>query len=37
MVRDKFPRRMPTLESNPLYAEYLRSPQYREWVKSKKP
>jgi tetratricopeptide (TPR) repeat protein len=37
IVRSKFPRRMPALENNPVYAEYTASPQYRDWVKAKKP
>jgi predicted Zn-dependent protease len=27
--REKFPRRMPKVETNAAYAEYVRSPQYR--------
>jgi hypothetical protein len=28
---------MPVLTNNPAYAKYTSSPQYRDWVKAKKP
>jgi hypothetical protein len=36
-VRAKFPRRMPVLKDDPAYAEYVGSPQYRDWVNADKP
>jgi tetratricopeptide (TPR) repeat protein len=36
-MREKFPRRMPKPENDPAYAQYLGSPQYRAWMKAKKP
>ncbi len=37
MIRDKFPKWMPALKSDPDFAEYVKSPQYRSWLAAKKP
>jgi tetratricopeptide (TPR) repeat protein len=36
VLRDKFPWKMPALKGDPLYAEYVASPQYQTWAAKKK-
>ena len=33
IVHDKFPQRMPKVEAEPAYAEYIRTRHYRTWMK----
>jgi tetratricopeptide (TPR) repeat protein len=36
LVQKKFPDHMPSVKTNPVYAEYVKSPQYRAWAKAQK-
>ena len=36
VIREKFPKRMPNVTRIPLYAQYVKSPQYQAWLKTAK-
>jgi tetratricopeptide (TPR) repeat protein len=36
LVQEKFPDHMPSVKTNPVYAGYVKSRQYREWLKAQK-
>ena len=36
VIREKFPKKMPDVRRNPLYAQYIKSPQYEAWLKTLK-